>query len=264
MVQTHALTVTGDTVVKQYTSWQRGEPGREWAILTHLHRYAPGLGPAPVRADLCGHPPTVVMRRLPGTPLCATAGAQQRIALSEALRRLWSVPVTGVPPRRLPAAELAAMLLRELTDRPRPAGTVGAAVGATLAFLAGRRTGPPLRPVLGHSDPNLANYLWDGRRVRIVDFEDAGSSDIPYELGTLVEHRTAIGGDWAGLIAGFDVDPARLLDSRRLAAAHWLVLLLRRTPATRGDTGQAPHGHALHGQALRDQALRLLDLLQTG
>lgn len=30
----------------------------------------------------------------------------------------------------------------------------------------------PTVTVLGHRDPNLANYSWDGHQVRIVDFED--------------------------------------------------------------------------------------------
>jgi hypothetical protein len=30
--------------------------------------------------------------------------------------------------------------------------------------------------VLGQGDCNLANFLWDGPRVRIVDFEDSGPS----------------------------------------------------------------------------------------
>lgn len=36
--------------------------------------------------------------------------------------------------------------------------------------------------VLGQADANLANFLWDGTQVRIVDFEDSGPSNPP---GTL-------------------------------------------------------------------------------
>jgi thiamine kinase-like enzyme len=35
---------------------------------------------------------------------------------------------------------------------------------------------------LGHDDPNLANFLWDGGQIRLVDFEDSGPSDRPFEL----------------------------------------------------------------------------------
>jgi len=47
-------------------------------------------------------------------------------------------------------------------------------------------------PVVAHGDPNLANYLWDGTRVRIVDFEDAGRGDRTVELdGGPSEKRNA-------------------------------------------------------------------------
>jgi len=42
----------------------------------------------------------------------------------------------------------------------------------------------------------LANYLWDGHRIRIVDFEDAGRSDVAYELASLVEHLSARDTEW--------------------------------------------------------------------
>jgi thiamine kinase-like enzyme len=46
--------------------------------------------------------------------------------------------------------------------------------------------------VVAHGDPNLANYLWDGTRVRIVDFEDAGRGDRTVELdGGPSEKRNA-------------------------------------------------------------------------
>jgi thiamine kinase-like enzyme len=115
------------------------------------------------------------------------------------------------------------------------------------------RTRPPVT-VLGHGDANLANYLWDGRRVRIVDFEDATVSDPAAELANLVEHISARHLDGAGFCARFDVDPVRLLASRRLWAMFWLRLLLPGGPAERRN---AP------GTAER-QARRLLDLLSAG
>src|SRR4030095_6470747 len=101
---------------------------------------------------------------------------------------------------------------------------------AARRFAAGHRH-PETRTVLGHSDPNLANYLWDGERVRIVDLEDAGHSDLAYELATLVEHRSARDTDWDCFLARFDVHPAHLLASRRLAAALWLRFLAGRRSA---------------------------------
>jgi thiamine kinase-like enzyme len=34
-----------------------------------------------------------------------------------------------------------------------------------------------LPPVFGSGDGNLANFLWDGSRVRVVDFEFSGRSE---------------------------------------------------------------------------------------
>jgi thiamine kinase-like enzyme len=45
--------------------------------------------------------------------------------------------------------------------------------------------------VLGQGDANLANFLWDGTQIRIVDFEDSGPSNRTFELAVLVEHLSA-------------------------------------------------------------------------
>ncbi|MGH3165096.1 MAG: phosphotransferase [Trebonia sp.] len=110
--------------------------------------------------------------------------------------------------------------------------------------------------VLGQGDCNLANFLWDGTRVRLVDFEDSGPSDRAFELGTLVEHLSA----W--LDAGLRADAflgyfglscaerARVLHSQRLSALFWLILLRPGGPAS----ARNPPG------TLRRQAERLLAL----
>ena len=49
---THQVKISGDRVVKTFTSWARGEHRREWRGLSLLHEYAPGLGPVPISADL--------------------------------------------------------------------------------------------------------------------------------------------------------------------------------------------------------------------
>ncbi len=44
--------------------------------------------------------------------------------------------------------------------------------------------------MLALADGNLANFLWDGERCRVVDLEDSGASDRAYELADHVEHIT--------------------------------------------------------------------------
>lgn len=90
---------------------------------------------------------------------------------------------------------------------------------------------PHLR-MLGISDLNPANVLWDGETCRLVDFEDGGLTDPAYELTDHTEHL-------AGRISGvFDRDALvdavgvsveerdRMRAYRPLWAAFWLTMLL--------------------------------------
>ncbi|KOG85647.1 hypothetical protein ADK38_35550, partial [Streptomyces varsoviensis] len=119
--------------------------------------------------------------------------------------------------------------------RPRVGGAVGEAMDRGLDWLSrsGLELGgaPEVPAVFGPGDGNLANYLWDGTRVRIVDFEDSGRSDRPFELAEITEHVAA----WSGapldadaflkLFALNAAERARLADCRGLLALVWLFLL---------------------------------------
>lgn len=246
VVHTHALTFAGTTVTKRYVSWDRGEHVAEWAVLRHVHRHAPGLAPRPLSAGLGARPPHVTMSLVPGEALSGALTGDQADALVAAITTLWRVPTdgAGIEPWHHDLA-----FGRLLVDGARPSGGAAAAYDAARNWWEGPdphllRT-PPTDTVLGHRDPNLANYLWDGERVRIVDFEDARISDPAAEVALLAEHASTRGVDTAALCARFNVDPTRLLAARRLWATYWLGLLLAR--------------HAL-GQAER-QAERVLALL---
>jgi hypothetical protein len=231
-LQTHELTYTGSTLTKRYVSWDRGEHLREWAVLRHLHRLAPGLAPEPLAAALDASPPSVVMSVVPGKPV----RPDQPDALAAAIGQLWSVPIDGLPGVCAWADDLR--FGRLLVDGPPPpSGVTAAAYDAALAWWSGPdpvllRT-PPDPPVLGHRDPNLANYLWDGGVVRIVDFEDSALSDPATELAILAEHLSTRGLDVEAFAARFDVDRRRYVAARRLWAMFWLRLLLPGGPAER-------------------------------
>jgi hypothetical protein len=124
-------------VVKRFRSWDRDEPAREWRALRLLDEYAPGLAPRPLSASLNELPPVIRM-------------SQVRQALAAGYELGADVRV------RRAAAHASAWL-------------AGGAVDRELATRG--------RVVLGHGDPNLANFLWDGREMRQVDFEDSGPSD---------------------------------------------------------------------------------------
>ncbi|HXW47597.1 MAG TPA: aminoglycoside phosphotransferase family protein [Streptosporangiaceae bacterium] len=269
MASTHEICVDAGrgVVTKRFRSRERREPEREWAALELLAEFAPGLAPAPIRAQPLADPAVIEMSWLPGAPLGETrVSAAQRYALAEALGWLWA----AVPPVRISAAIGSAPSPCSFTGQVRLSlaahrghGTdpvVDAALQAGADWLAGSAVGGPDEPamILGHGDPNLANFLCDGTRVRIVDFEDCGISDRAFELAILVEHISAwaeAGLDAEDFLALFDLASAelgRVREFRRLAAMFWLLKLSDPArAAARRSSGNLP----------RRQAERLLDVL---
>lgn len=265
---THRISFDGDRVVKTYRGWERGEPEREWRGLTLLHEYAPGLGPRPIAADLAARPPSITMSRVPGEPLgTGPVGSAQLDALAAAVDRLHhSIPENALAtagPQDTPSS-FDALLRRGLA-----ACTEAAAHAEPLvrkAFDAVREllesgwvarcaaVGEPM-PGFGLNDGNLANYLWDGESVRVVDFESAGRNDRAFDLADLVEHISSRRSPGLGIRAGDLLDRLDLtagqrarIDAYRPAfAAFWLLRLLppdgtaarRNPPGTRED--QAAH-----------------------
>jgi Ser/Thr protein kinase RdoA (MazF antagonist) len=257
-------------VTKRFRSWARNEPAREWAALRLLAGSGTGLAARPISASLSADPPEIRMSWLPGEPLGAgPVSPEQAQALARSLDLLWrSVPPAGLAGR--PAGEpnpeafaglvrrsLAAGVHQRLGEDPvvRQAATAAAAwlEGGAIGRqnLAGRDV------VFGHGDANLANFLWDGRRVRLVDFEDSGPSDRAFELAVLVEHLSAWSDarlDSGAFVSSFGLtgaERARLLQFRRLAALFWLLHL---RPGGRASRRNPPG-------TLRRQAERLLGLL---
>ncbi|MFE1320235.1 phosphotransferase [Kitasatospora phosalacinea] len=261
---THGVDLLPDSVRKRFRPDANGGPEREWRALTLLDRYAPGLAPRPLaRAD-----GVVTMSRLPGAALRGTALTGAHLdALARAVLRLHRAVPAGaaarLPPRRWDVRESAAAVrARAGAAAAHPAPEVGRALAAGLRWLDGAEAalhagGPAAAPVLGQADGNLANFLWDGTDVRLVDFEDSGRSDRPYELAEMVEHVSAwvdTDLDAESFLSRFPLSPAeahRLLECRRLFALLWLVFLTA-DPAT---ASRNPPGTG------RRQALRLLALL---
>ncbi|SEG99641.1 Phosphotransferase enzyme family protein [Nonomuraea solani] len=79
------------------------------------------------------------------------------------------------------------VIKRYVTTRPDAAEREWRALTLLAEHVPGLAPEPPaceegVTPVFGAGDGNLANFLWDGTRVRIVDFEDSGHSDLAYEV----------------------------------------------------------------------------------
>jgi aminoglycoside phosphotransferase len=251
---THAVEFTDGHVVKRFRSWDRGEHQREWLALNLLTEFAPGLAPAPVSADLDADPPSIRMTRVAGEPLADQAILPHQLdAIAAAVSRLHSCVPPGtlarVPPHPW-LVEGVANHVRSLAARPHPPDDdprVRAGFDAARHWLdLADEPDAGLTPVFGQGDSNLANFLWDGERVRLVDFEDSGRNDRAFELAALTEH-ISFRHDTDPLLARFDLtanESARVLFFRRAFAIFWLLLV-------RDRPGSVP----------RLQAERVLDLL---
>ena len=236
-------------LTKRYRSWSRGEPHREWSALSALSAAEPGLVPSPVEAGLDANPPFIRMTIVPGRPLDDALSKPEVSALVAALRRLWSVPPADL--RQVgPASDADLLAFRELlaARRPPASGVVAEAYAAAESWWRGPEPEqfavPSTHPVLGHGDPNLSNYLWDGESVRIVDFEDAGRSDACLELANLVEHLSSRDTEWDDLLNSFDVDRRRLTAARVLWASFWLTRLMPGGPSARRNPPETLHSQA--------------------
>ena len=276
LFSTHGITVGEGIAVKRFRSHLDGgerrlygdEPRREWRALKLLARYAPGLAPRPVRADPDADPPLIIMSEVPGEPLGTrpVTGAQED-AIAAALSRLHhAIPlsVLGTVERAPDGPQLLPGRIRDMAHA-RNAGLLDSlprqAYRAALAWLdsgwAERPASVTGQPVFAQGDPNLANHLWDGYSVHLVDFEASGRGDRATELADFVEHVTV----WAhagikaeAFLDRFDLSPGerqRITQLRRLFAAFWVMRLLPGGSACRRN----PPG------TFERQASRLLDLL---
>jgi hypothetical protein len=276
---THDITVEKGIAVKRFRSHADGderrlygdEPRREWRALKLLARYAPGLAPTPIRADLGTDPPLIAMSQVPGEPLgMRPVTKAQEDAIAAALSRLHhaippSVLQTVEPapasPRLLPGRiqAMAYACNAELLD-PLPRQAYRAALVWLDSGWAQRPAPVTGQPVFAQCDPNLANHLWDGHSVHLVDFETSGRGDQATELADFTEHITV----WAhaginaeAFLDRFDLNPGerqQITHLRRLFAGFWVMRLL-------------PGGSAHHRNppgTFERQASRLLDLLGSG
>ena len=263
---THDVEILADRVVKQFSSCTGGEHDREWRALALLDRYAPDLAPAPLSADLAADPPVVIMSRLPGEPL--RGGIVQPIQIEAMAGTLTSIfdAVPGALASELPSRRHSLRQIEAATRcsaRELPADIPAAirdAVTKGLSWLEMTPFGPgchtDIPPVFGQGDGNLANFLWDSDRVRLVDFEDSGCSDRAYELADVTEHvATWVDTDFdtSLFLDHFSLSMAeqrRLTECRRLFALHWLLFLACEDP----DRPRNPPGAAAR-QADRLQIL---------
>ena len=228
-------------------------------MLSLLHDRVPGLAPEPIGRE--SGPPVVVMSRAAGAPLQDVLTPAQTDAVVAAYRSLFAVPVpSDLRPRHAPPDQFVADVADWLAEPP-PDGlpdVVRRALDAATRWHAAAPAGlgEVRDPVVAQADGNVANLIWDGRRVTLVDFEYAGVGDLAFEVADLVEHassRLRALLDPAAVLAGFDLTPAqsaRVDDYRVVLATFWLLMLLPGSPGhgrnpTGSDERQAAHLLAL-------------------
>jgi aminoglycoside phosphotransferase len=263
---THGLTIGPTEVRKEFVADHEDQAEREWSCLGLLAEHAPGLAPRPLRRE-DGVTPVIVMERVPGEPLAPRPLTPvQTKALGASLRRLYDVPLAavraaGVGERRYAAQALAPRLAEWLDEdhdlaECRDPALVGEALDAARAYVADPPVPEPRLTALGIADLNPANVLWDGRSVRLVDFEDGGLSEPAYELADHVEHLgSRLPGVYDGRALADAVglgaeDRDRMAAYRLLWAAFWLAMLLPGNGAWRRNPRGTTEAHAEHFMAL--------------
>lgn len=224
---------------------------REWVMLSLLARRGHPRVPEPVWHTFRSGRPAIIMTFVPGEPLSdADLQPEQLDAITEALTDLYSITPADVPE---PVAEVAtpapAMLhrLRAQWATPGAVADPGRQQAAQLWHRWAQGPDPEtiLRPpagrVLGRGDPSLANLLWGGAHVTLLDFEYSGWTDPAYELADLVEHPRSRGtpnATWDAFVDRFALDlaaQARHSAARRMLALFWLA---RWQPGSVSETAQ--------------------------
>jgi thiamine kinase-like enzyme len=180
--------------------------------------------------------PALVTRWLPGgglTPEEVRAPANL-VQVARLLRRLHSCPAlpTSFDVFRLVERQrsLAATLPESFERVMALAGRIEAAL-----------TGPEHEPVPCHNDLLTANFVRDGRRVCIVDWEYAGMNDRYFDLGNLSVNNGFGPDDDRALLEAYWDEPAT---ERRLAA----LALMRLT----SDLREAMWGAVQQGRSTLD------------
>jgi thiamine kinase-like enzyme len=160
-----------------------------------------GVGPEVVA--YLGDPPCLVTRFLPGRPLTPQELREPRLLeqVAAALRAFHAGP--PLPSTFDSFAIVDAYQATARAHGVRVPERFGELIAGAHAIQAALR-GPEHAPVPCHNDLLTANFIYDGERVRIVDWEYAGVGDRYFDLGNLSVNN------------GFEE-----VDDERLLEAYW-------------------------------------------
>jgi thiamine kinase-like enzyme len=172
---------------------------------------AAGVGVGPEVTAFIRPEGYLVTRFIVGSPVSDEAVHQRETLrrVADSLRRIHDGPaIPGLfVPFRIVEAYRALAIARGVPIPPEYELALGAARRIELAFV----TNPvELRPC--HNDLLNANFIDDGERIRIVDWEYAGMGDPFFDLGNFSINHELTPDEDAGLLAAYEgaAHPARL------------------------------------------------------
>jgi len=252
--------------LKIYRSWERAEPDREWTLLELLH--PTGLAPEPVWRSTDTPKPAVAMTVVAGKPLGDVQLDDRQLQLIGDAHAL--IHGLSAPPRLPPAINSGATVLGRARSFWPDLAAMASDLGVShdvfrVIDVAGPWLFDPATAALVadgerhacRGDTNPANYLDDGERLRLVDFEDGGMSDPVFEIADMAEHfatRHLPEQTWLRVARATGItDHHRLGQARVIVASFWLALTIRRVH--RGLVMRPPVTPS-------DQARRLQGLLE--
>ncbi|MEV6905938.1 aminoglycoside phosphotransferase family protein [Amycolatopsis sp. NPDC051071] len=244
----------GEICLKLYSSGNRERAIREYRALLHLADSGITAAPQPLWHDPNPELPAVATTMLPGQKMPEldepVSALRAVVGVLAELRRLPVGPFTDTP--RVGAAkdivhQLMGTWSGQLDDHADDPHTYDMRLlldawsecGAAATLL------DPAPRTFSRGDPNLWNWLWDGTRARVADWEFAGYSEAAYDAADIIEHPSARAIDdarWISLLPDLRVHDEdsrrRFLAAQRTVALRWLSVLWQRRIA-RPDKFQA-------------------------
>lgn len=221
--------------LKLYITDERQRAEREWAALTLLAEQNNTIAPQTRWRAMANGSAAIIMEWVPGVDLRThTPGRVELAALAVTLQQVYAITpttahfpfvVVGTPASLIKRTAAWAERVSPSTDPLLVAAR--ALIGRWLAGDDGDYLREGVPAVFGRGDPSLANCLWDGTRVRCIDWEYAGWSDLALELADLLEgpwSNTITNAAWQGFLAHFDLHNLypRFMAARRLLRCFWL------------------------------------------
>jgi thiamine kinase-like enzyme len=179
---------------------------------------ATGIGPEVVAR--IGDPPALLTRFIHGRGMTSEDLREHIAEVARALRDFHESGVT------LPVSFDVVLIAQEYARAARergvepPAG-YGRALQRAQAIQA-EMTGHEHEPVPCHNDLLAANFIHDGERIRLVDWEYAGMGDRYFDLGNFAVNNDLDGGDEVALLEAYWGEPP---GERRLGALRAMRLV---------------------------------------